>query len=384
MTISTFRTAGEVVFGNGSLSLLPEKAKMLGASRILLVTDKGMRATGVPDHAVDALRAAGLSVELYDDVAGEPSLETVEACRETVRAAGFDLVVGLGGGSAMDVGKASACLSANEGPAGQFFGVDLIPNAGLPVIAIPTTAGTASEVTANAIFADLSINVKKGIVSRHLLPKVALVDPELTYSCPPGITAASGMDALVHAIESYVSRNATPLTQTNALKSMQLINGSLRRAVENGQDAEAREAMAWGSLIAGFSFNNAGVGGVHALAYPLGGTYHVSHGVSNALLLAPVMEFCAPAKPELFADIACALGVEECDQGMARLADQAVEAMQKLADDVGIPKRMRDVGVPEEAIDPMAVAAAQIDRLLVNSARPMTVDDIRDIYRKAW
>jgi alcohol dehydrogenase len=384
MAIRTFRTAGEVTFGAGALSLLPEKVKGLGGTRALLVTDKGMRSTGTPDGAAEALRSAGLHVDIFDAVAGEPSLQTVEACRAVIGANRFDAVVGLGGGSAMDTAKAAACLANNEGAAGSFFGVGLIPNPGLPLILLPTTAGTASEVTPNAIFADLSVNVKKGIVSPYLLPAVALIDPELTYSCPPAVTAASGMDALVHAIESYISLGATPLTQGNALKAIELIGGSLRRAVENGKDAAAREAMAWGSLIAGFSFANAGVGGVHALAYPLGGAYHVSHGVSNALLLAPVMEFSAPAKPALFADIARAMGVKDEGQGAPEMARLAVQAMQQLADDVGIPRRMRDVGVPEEAIDPMAEAAIQIDRLLVNNARPMTVDDIRDIYRKAW
>ena len=384
MAIRTFRTAGEVVFGAGALSLLTEKAKSLGATRVLLVTDKGMRSTDTPDSAANALRAAALAVEIFDDIAGEPSLETVEACRVAIAAGGFDAVIGLGGGSAMDTAKAGACLAKNDGSAGSYFGVGLIPNRGLPLILIPTTSGTASEVTPNAIFADLAANVKKGIVSPYLLPAVALVDPALTHSCPPAVTAASGMDALVHAIESYISLGATPLTQGNALKAMELIGGNLRQAVANGADAAARETMAWGSLIAGLSFANAGVGGVHALAYPLGGTYHVSHGVSNALLLSPVMEFSAPAKPGLFADIARALGVRDTGQSAAQMAKLAVAAMQSLADDVGIPRRMRDVGVPEEAIDPMAVAAIQIDRLLVNNARAMTVDDIRNIYRQAW
>jgi len=272
----------------------------------------------------------------------------------------------------------------NEGPARQFIGTNLLSNPGLPVIALPTTAGTASEVTPNAIFADLTSHVKSGIVSRFLIPRVALVDPELTYSVPPAVTAATGMDALVHAIESYISPKATPFTQPYALKAISLISGHLRRAVANGQDKPAREAMAWASLIAGFSFANAGVGGVHALAYPLGGQYHVPHGVSNALLLTPVMRFSASAKPAIFADIARAFGVADRGQGDAALAEAAVDAMGALARDVGIPQRMRDVGVPEAAIEPMAIAASKIERLLVNNARPMTVDDIRDIYRAAW
>lgn len=382
--ISTFRIPNEVIFGAGALALLPDKAKELGAQKVLLVTDKGLRATGCPDRAAEQLRQAGLTVELFDEITGEPSFETLETCRAAVKAGQFDLVVALGGGSAMDTAKAAACLACNEGPATQFIGTNLVPNAGLPVIAIPTTAGTASEVTPNAIFADLSVQVKKGIVSRYLLPKVALIDPELTHSLPPAVTAATGMDALVHAIESYVSPRATLLTQTHALKAIELINANLRRAVSDGRDVAAREAMAWGSLLAGFSFANAGVGGVHALAYPLGGRFHVAHGVSNALLLAPVMRFCAPAKPALFATIARAMGVKDRGQGDEKLAAEGVEAMRQLSADVGIPQRMRDVGVPREAIEEMAIEASKIERLLVNSPRPMTLGDIRAIYAEAW
>jgi len=383
-TISTFSTPAEVMFGAGALAQLPAKIAQFGARRILLITDKGMRKAGTPDKTAEQLRSTGLTVNIFDDIAGEPSLETLEVCRDFVRKGGYELIVALGGGSAMDTAKGAACLAFNEGAAGGFVGTNLIPKPGLPVIALPTTAGTAAEVTPNAIFADNVNRVKSGIVSPYLLPKVALVDPELTHSVPPAITAATGMDALVHAIESYISPKASPFTQPYALKAIQLIQDNLRRVVANGKDIAAREAMAWGSLIAGLSFANAGVGGVHALAYPLGGEYHVAHGVSNALLLTPVMRFSASAKPALFADIARALGVPDQGQGDAKMAEQAVEAMGRLSQDVGIPQRMRDVGVPESAIEPMAVAASKIERLLANNARPMTLDDIRNIYRAAW
>jgi len=383
-TTNLFRLPAEVIFGAGALAQLPEKIAEFKARRVLLITDKGLRACGTPDRIAQTLAGAGLAIEVFDEITGEPPLETLEACRAFVRQGGFDAVVAVGGGSAMDTAKAAACLSANEGPARQFIGTNLIPNPGLPLIALPTTAGTASEVTPNAIFSDVANNVKSGIVSRFLLPRVALVDPELTYSVPPKVTAATGMDALVHAIESYISPKASPFTQPYALKSIFLIGSHLRRAVSDGGDKAAREAMAWGSLIAGFSFANAGVGGVHALAYPLGGQFHVAHGVSNALLLTPVMRFSAGAKPALFADIARAFGVADKGQGDARLAEQAVEEMGRLSLDVGIPQRLRDVGVPQEALEPMAVAASKIERLLVNNARPMKLEDIRGIYQAAW
>jgi alcohol dehydrogenase class IV len=331
-----------------------------------------------------ALQAAGLTVETYDEIAGEPSIETLELCRAAMRLGPFNLVIALGGGSALDTAKAAAALTRSAGPAAQFLGRNLIPQPGLPVIAVPTTAGTASEVTPNAVFADLAAGVKKAMMSPHLMPKVALVDPELTYSVPPAITAATGMDALAHAIEAYVSPNATLLTQTHGIKAMELIGANLRRAVAVGGDAPAREAMAWGSLLAGLSFANAGVGAVHALAYPLGGKYHVPHGVANAMLLARVMRFEAPATPARFAAMARALGAEVRDASEEALAAAGVDAMQRLAADAGIPQRLRDIGIPQDALDPMAIEASKIERLLLNSARMMSLDDIRAVYYDIW
>jgi len=382
--ISTFCTPGEVIFGAGARSVLPDKASEFGAQRILLVTDQGLRATGQPAQMVSLLRTVASTVETFDQVSGEPSIETLEACRAVVRANGFDLVVALGGGSAMDTAKAAACLAYNDGPAAGYFGVNLIPAAGLPLIAMPTTAGTASEVTPNAVFADLSVQVKKAIVSRHLLPKVALIDPELTYSVPPAITAGTGMDALVHAVESYVSPRATVLTQTHALKAMELMSGHLRRAVADGQDKAAREALAWGSLIAGFSFATAGVGAVHALAYPLGGKFHVPHGVANAMLLAPVMQFSAPAQAALFATMARSLSVDAQGLTDEALAERGVETVRQLCRDIGIPQRLRDLGVPRQALEPMAAEASKIERLLINGPRLMALDDIRAVYSAIW
>jgi len=383
-TISSFRIPGDLLFGAGALAQLPQKTMEYGGSTVFLVTDTGLRVSGWPDRAASLLQEAGIRVNVFDRISGEPDLDTLEACRSALIASGSDLVVGLGGGSAMDTAKAAACLAVNEGEAGRFFGTNLIPKRGLPVIAVPTTAGTASEITPNAIFADPAVKVKKGIVSPFLIPQAALVDPELTYSLPPAVTAASGMDALVHAVESYLSPKATLLTRIHAMKAMELIHGHLRLAVQAGKNKAAREAMAWGSLLAGLSFANAGVGGVHALAYPLGGEFHVSHGVSNALLLAPVMRFHAMARPDLFAEFAGAFGVRAAGRPAEEIASLVVTEMQKLCLDVGIPQRMRDLGVPKEAIEPMALAASQIDRLLANNPRPMTVDDIRQIYTEVW
>ncbi len=383
-TISSFGTAGEIIFGAGARRILPDKAREIGARRILLVTDQGLRATTWPDQLASELRDAGFSAAIYDHLAGEPSMETLELCRAVVRAASPDLIVALGGGSALDTAKAAACLALNDRSAREFFGRDAIPLPGLPVIAMPTTAGTGSEVTPNAVFADLAAGVKKAMMSRHLMPRVALIDPELTYSVPPPVTAATGMDALVHAIESYISPHATLLTQMHATRAIELIGANLRRAVAAGHDVSAREALAWASLLAGMSFANAGVGPVHALAYPLGGRFHVPHGIANALLLSRVMQFSMPAAPLTFAELAIPLGVAEASSTHEELAQRAVIAMQRLSEDIGIPQRLRDLGIRHEDLDAMAVEAAKIERLLCNSPRVMSLTDVSAVYRDLW
>jgi alcohol dehydrogenase len=283
----------------------------------------------------------------------------------------------------MDVTKGASVLATNGGSIKDYAGIELIPQRGIPTILIPTTSGTGSEVTQNAIFAFKEEQVKKGVVSQYLLPRVAIVDPKLTLSCPPHITAATGVDALVHAVESFTALKATPHTDIYALEAIRLISANLRTAVANGSDLEAREKMAMGSFFAGVSLANAGVGAVHALAYPLGGKFHVSHGVSNALLFAPVIEFNCVSNLAKFARVAEAMGEPVAGKSLREAAMLVVKAIKELVADVGIPQSLRDVGVSESDIEFLTLSAEKQSRLLSNNPRVITREDIKNIYLKA-
>jgi alcohol dehydrogenase class IV len=296
----------------------------------------------------------------------------------------YDIIVGLGGGSSIDTAKGLSVLLAHGGEGQDYIGTDKIPGPGIAVIAIPTTAGTGSEVTNIAIFSDTVKELKAGMVSPYLLARVALVDPALTYECPRGVTAASGIDALVHVIECYTSTKANSFTDPIAVKAIQLISSSLKTAVNDGANKDARNAMAEGALLAGIAFGNSGVAAVHALAYPLGARFHISHGVANGLLLPHVMECNLLANLNRYAFIAEVLG--EPTQGLTQLqaARQGVKTIKTLIKDIGIPQRLRDLGVPREALEGMALATMDVTRLLANNPKQLTLDDVRGIWQNAW
>ncbi|RKO67899.1 iron-containing alcohol dehydrogenase [Desulfofundulus salinus] len=378
-----FRLPEVVYLGKGAVENLSQEVKKCNATRVLLITDPGVQKAGLDKQVIEAIEKGGAQVEVFAEVEAEPSTDTVDRVGQLVRENGYQLLVGLGGGSPMDVTKGASVLATNGGSIKDYVGIELIPQRGIPAILIPTTSGTGSEVTQNAIFAFKEEQVKKGIVSRYLLPKVAIVDPVLTLSCPPHITAATGVDALVHAVESFTALKATPHTDIYALEAIRLISANLRTAVSNGSDLEAREKMAMGSFFAGVSLANAGVGAVHALAYPLGGKFHVSHGVSNALLFAPVIEFNCISNLAKFARVAEAMGEPVAGKSLREAAMLAAKAVRELVADVGIPKSLRDVGVSESDIEFLTLSAEKQTRLLTNNPRLMTRQDIRNIYRKA-
>lgn len=384
MQVFPFQMPATIYTGKGAYSNLETEVKKRKVKKTFLVTDKGLMSTGLPLKVKATLEGLGVEVFLYDEAEPEPSMDNLEKAVSILRGNHCDFVVGIGGGSAMDVAKASAVLAVNPGEIRDYVGVDLIPAPGLPCIVLPTTAGTGSEVTKITIFLDKSDGVKKGIVSEHILPKVAIVDPSLTLSLPPAMTAATGMDALTHAIEAYTSPKATPHTDMYALEAIRLISKNIRRAYAYGADESARYWMSLGSLYAGIAFANAGVGAVHALAYPLGGRYHVGHGIANAMLLPFVMEFNFVGEVEKFARVAELLGV--CRQGKSdrEAAIMGVQAVKDMSTDVGITLQLRTLGVREEDIDSLAEAAILIDRLLANNPRKVTVDDIKTIYRNAY
>jgi len=382
MSVSAFKIANKLITGPAAIEQLSAELTRLNVQNPLIVTDAILVKSGTVDLALAQL--GGRRYGLFDQVKPEPEISIVEDCTRAYREGGHDGLIGVGGGSAIDIAKGVAAFASHEGPLAELFGVDLVKRKGPPLIAIPTTAGTGSEVTNVAIFSDKQAQLKKGIVSDYLLPDVALVSPLMTLTCPRSVTAASGVDALVHAIESYLSVNASPITDAIALGAIKLIVKALPKAYANPSNLQAREDMATASLMAGMAFGNAGVGAVHALAYPLGGRFNIAHGVSNALLLPYVMEWNKLACVERMRDIADAMGVRVAHLSDKDAADLAVKAMADLCAAVEIPSGLRSFNVPEDAIPAMADEASKIERLMRNNPRKLTAADIEKIYRAAY
>jgi len=371
-------------FGVGVLSTLTDDASKLGVKRALIVTDPGVYQSGLAEPVREQLSRAKLSVEIFSDAEPEPTLTGLNTAAKELRKKNYDLLVGIGGGSSMDTAKGLSVILAHGGDGQNYVGVDKIPGTGIPIILIPTTAGTGSEVTNIAIFSDPEKELKLGMVSPYLLARVALVDPSLTYGCPSSVTAASGVDALVHAIECYTSIRANNFTDTIAIEAMRLISNSIRTVVSDGSNKGARNSMAEGALLAGIAFGNAGVAAVHALAYPLGARFHVSHGVANGLLLPYVMECNLSANFPKYAVIAKILDEKTEGLPLQEAAEQGVKAVKALIKDIGIPSHLRDLNVPREALEGMAVAAMDVTRLLANNPKKLTLDDVRGIWQNAW
>jgi alcohol dehydrogenase class IV len=373
-----------VRFGVGVLNTIGTEIKKVRAQAVLIVTDPGVYKSGLIQPVKEQISKAMVAVDVFSEAEPEPTLPGLNKAASELKRGNYDVIVGVGGGSSIDTAKGLSVLLAHGGDGQDYIGTDKIPGPGIAVIAIPTTAGTGSEVTNIAIFSDPKQELKLGMVSMHLLARVALVDPTMTYGCPRGVTAASGIDALVHAIECYTSLKANDFTDAIALKAMQLIWANLRAAVNNGTNKDARNYMAEGALLAGIAFGNAGVAAVHALAYPLGARFHVSHGVANGLLLPYVMECNLSADLPKYANIAKILG--EPTKGLAPLtaATLGLKAVKKLIQDIGIPYRLRDLEVPREALGGMATATMDVTRLLANNPKTLTLDDVRGIWQNAW
>jgi alcohol dehydrogenase len=382
--ILDFRMSGRLLFGRGAVSELPCTLRELGVAHALVVTDQGLVRTGIPARVEAMLDGAGIAHTLFAEVEPDPRLAVVDACLAAARACKCDGLIGLGGGSALDIAKVTSVLLTNVGTALDYVGTDRIPLPGLPKVLIPTTSGTGSEVSPIAVLSDTEAHLKKGIVSPRLYADVALVDPALTESLPPHITAYTGIDTLTHAIEAYTNRYAHPLVDTLALEAISLVGRYLPRAVACGEDAEARYHMAMASTLGGLCLGSVNTGAVHALAYPLGGEFNVPHGVANSLLLPYVMRYNLISNEDKFARIARALGYPIEGMATRQAADLAVEAVERLCRDIGIVSRMRDLGVPESAIDSMAEAAMQVTRLLGINPRIVTLEAARMIYAQAF
>jgi alcohol dehydrogenase len=377
----TFLTPSIIMTGDGIVGQLGAQAKKLGATKVLIVTDKGVAAAGMVELVEKPLKEAGLEVGVYDESVPEPPMASVLDAAKAAEKGKYDCIVAFGGGSAMDTAKMVAILPGTGKTVEDFVGIDIVEKKGLPVIAIPTTAGTGSEVTKVAIFANEKLNVKQGVSSPFLVPDVALVDPRLTISCPPKVSAASGIDALIHNIEAYTSVNATPLTDMYALEGIKLIARSIRTAVYQGTNLEARFDMALGALYGGMAFGNAGVTAVHALSYPIGGRFHVPHGPANTLMLPWVMQYNMLGCLERFVDIGVAMGLDVEGFTPREAAQMAVEEMRLLAEDLDLPLYLSDVNIPASAIEDLADGAMGQTRLLVNNPRTLTRDDVVAIYQ---
>ena len=396
----TFHSAGEIVFGRGAALQLGDICRQLGGQRVLIVTDPVLTKTGLLDRIRQPLAQAGLTFEAFTEGEPEPSMKAALACHDLAGKFRPDVFIGLGGGSNMDLAKICATLSSHGGKIADYVGDCRVPGPISPLVCVPTTAGTGSEVSAASVLTDTENKIKVGILSNFLRPRVALVDPLLTVSCPPKVTADSGIDALTHAIEAYtaidnaefplpegeksVYQGKHPLGDVMAEKAISLVGTFLARAVKDGSDLEAREGMALAALLGGLAFSNVGVALVHALEYPLGGLVHCSHGAGNGLLLPYVMRFNLPARPKQFAAIARLLGESVAGLDEKSAAEKSIVAVEKLRAAIKIPSRLRELNVRPDQLRPMAEKGMQIRRILRVNPRPVTVEDLQGILEAAY
>jgi len=379
----TFTTVKTVISESGSSARLGEIAAGLGITRALIVTDPGIVKFGLLEPALASLQAANIPVTIYSDVVADPPEAKVLDSLNLARDAGIDGVIGLGGGSSMDVAKVIALLTNSAQTLPEVYGVGNARGARLPLIQVPTTAGTGSEVTPIAIITT-GETTKTGIVSPLLYADVALLDSDLTLGLPPAVTAATGIDAMVHAIEAYTSKiRKNPYSDVLAREALRLLAANLVTVVEDGQNREARQAVLFGAMLAGQAFANAPVAAVHALAYPLGGHYHISHGLSNSLVLPAVLRFNLPAAAPLYAELMTVLEPEAAGTE-AELAAAFVEAMTAQITAVGLPVRLRDLNVPEADLPMLARDAMAQQRLLVNNPRTVSEADALAIYQEVY
>jgi len=396
----TFHSAGQIRFGIGAADQTGEIAARLGLRRVLVITDQGLIDKDIAAPALSSLGAASVGIEVFAGGAPEPSLRLAERCIGEARGYGPDGIIGLGGGSNMDLAKIAALVLTHGGSARDYVGEDRVPGPVLPLICIPTTAGTGSEVSASAIVTDEENEIKLGILSNYLRPRAAIIDPQLTVSCPKKVTADSGIDALTHAIEAYtaVDNEDFPLPEGErsmyqgahrfgdcvAEKAIATIGANLALAVSQPKNLDARKNMSLGAMLGGLAFSNVGVALVHALEYPVGGATHCSHGAGNGLLLPHVMRFNLPQRMPRFAQIARLLGRDTAGMSQQQAAEEAIVAVESLNRAIGIPARLRDLGTREDQLPAFAEKAFGITRMLRVNPRAATVEDLLGILRAAF
>lgn len=376
-----FKVPQSIQFGLGSLKKLPEFLNENKSDHVLLVSDHGLEKLGVVDKVQKIIENAGMKCTTFLDVVPNPTIDCVEAAVALYKQSGASSIVALGGGSPMDVSKAVGVLATFGGKATDYEGLHKVPGAIVPIIAIPTTAGTGSEVTASAVITDESRNYKFSIISYEILPKYALLDPELIMTVPASVAAACGVDALIHALEAYISVFASPYTDAMAEKAMELIGANIRRYVANRSDVDAASAMMLGSTFAGMSFAWAKLGNVHAMSHPVSAYFHVAHGVANAVLLPTVIEYNALADHGRYEKIYNYIREEKLPAVNFK-PQMLIDEIKKLNKDLGIPSSLSEVGVTEDKIEAMAIDAMKAANVKANP-RATTINDIINLYHKA-
>ena len=400
-----YSMADRLKFGPGAVQELPAEIERLEGGTVLIVTDEGVRDAGIVDTVVETF-PADLRYEIFDDVEPDPSAALFDRAARYADEVDPDVIVGIGGGSSIDVGKGASLLSTHGGEVLDYVAQPTgegqpIPGPTTPYVAVPTTAGTGSESTSVAVVSLPEQDLKVGISDRHLFPNLSVVDPALTVSLPPAPTAYSGLDALSHAIEGYTTRRfdakerpdspadrpdyggRSLLSDTLCRQAIELVGDNLRRAVNNGEDLDARRNMSLGATMAALGFSNAGLGAAHALAYPVASEHHTAHGLTVALLLPEVMRYNATSAPERYTEIARLLGKQVDGLDRRDAAEKAAAAVEDLARDVGLPEGLAAVGVTEDELPRFAVDTTQLQRLLVGNPRRMDADDIEEIFRRS-
>ncbi|MBS3906354.1 MAG: iron-containing alcohol dehydrogenase [Syntrophaceae bacterium] len=376
----------DILFGMDVVSKVGDYAKKLGAGRILLITGPHVSKAGIAEKVISSLKAKSLEFEIYDRMEQEPYTTVVERAAEVAREGKFLVFIGLGGGSVMDVAKMASALTTNPGVTKDYFGVEKVARRGKPTIMIPTTAGTGAEITKHAIFVDVEDHVKKAVASQALQPNVALIDPMLTITSPPQVTAAAGIDAFIHAAEPFVSQGANPLTDAIAINAMSMITRWVGPAYADGRDLEARYYVAMGSMMSSFVLQNSGTSLIHAIAYPIGGEYHTSHGTTLSALMPSCFEYIKVAKTPKFAEMAEAMGENIYGLSEREAADKAIEAIRALLKNLDLPGSLKDLGAVQEEsrVKRWAIDAHKEQRLLSRCARQLTVEDIIKIINNAF
>lgn len=384
MKATTFKITQRIINGCGTYyEKIADEAAALGATKIMLVCDPILTTLGLVAKTMELLKARGFAVEVFDGIEPDPRVEITSEAADKAKAFGADCVIGVGGGSSLDTAKVCSVLLTNTQGPREMLGVDNVKKAGVPTILVPTSAGTGSEVTDIAILSDDIAKLKIGIASRYLIPSSVILDPELTLTLPKGPTAASGLDALIHAMEAYTSVNATPLTDIFAEEAIKLIAPSLRSAWARGDRIDVREAMLTGSFYAGVAFCNAGVTAVHAFAYPIGAEFHIPHGVANSIMLVPVFRFNMTGNLPRFARLAELLGEDTTGLSLKEAAEKAIAHIVALVDDVQVTRHLADYGVTEEHVPALAKGVLEVKRILANNPRTLSYEEAHAIYTAA-